>query len=214
MSFVDLPAPHGRLEGLLWKVESPRAAAVVCHPHPLYGGTMHNHVTYRLAQALRQAGVSALRFNFRGVGRSSGVHDHGMGEVDDAASALEWLSREVPGVPLFAAGFSFGARVALELALREARIERLLAAGLAVDLFDFGFLRRLDKPVAFIQGDRDEYGALPKVEALVASLAGSKRLFVVADCDHLATGRQEEFLAVAKKAVSWLLAQPEAPPPS
>src|SRR5882672_7941288 len=118
MSFVDIPVPHGRLEALWWDVEKPRAAAIVCHPHPLHGGTMHNHVTYRLAQAWRDAGVACVRFNFRGVGRSSGKHDEGRGEVDDAKAALDWLAEQTPGVPLYASGFSFGSRAALALAVR------------------------------------------------------------------------------------------------
>src|SRR5258706_104046 len=98
-------------------VQAARAAAVVCHPHPLHGGTMHNHVTYRLAQAWRDAGVACVRFNFRGVGRSTGAHDEGRGEVDDAAAALDWLAQQTPGVPLYASGFSFGSRAALALGL-------------------------------------------------------------------------------------------------
>lgn len=208
MSFVDIPAPHGHLEALLWKVERPVAAAVVCHPHPLHGGTMHNHVTYRVAQAFRNAGVSALRFNFRGVGRSTGQHDEGRGEVDDAAAALDFLAREQPGVPLYAAGFSFGSRVALQLAIRDERVERALGVGLAVDLFDFSFVTRLEKPKAFIHADRDEYGRLEKVQALVEQLPGPKRLFVVPDCGHLAQGRLDAFAQVAKEAVEWLISVP------
>src|SRR5207248_2020881 len=124
MSFVDLAGPAGRLEALYWKVEAPRAAAVVCHPHPLAGGTMHNHVAYRIADAFRQAGVSALRFNFRGVGRSAGVHDEGRGEVDDAKAALDHVAADNPGAPLVSSGFSFGSRVALELARRDARVAK------------------------------------------------------------------------------------------
>src|SRR5688572_6016313 len=114
MSFVDLPAPHGHLEALFWRVEGARAAAAVCHPHPLHGGTMHNHVAYRIADAFRQAGVSTVRFNFRGVGRSTGTYDEGRGEVDDARAALDFLQREHPGIPLYLGGFSFGSRVVLK----------------------------------------------------------------------------------------------------
>src|SRR5207302_6871174 len=97
MSFVDIPVSHGRLEALWWKAEQPRAAAVVCHPHPLHGGTMHNHVTYRLAQTFRDGGISCVRFNFRGVGRSTGEHDEGVGEIDDARAALDWVAAQAPG---------------------------------------------------------------------------------------------------------------------
>src|SRR5438132_14271925 len=113
MAFVDLAGPAGRLEALYWKCDSPVAAALVCHPHPLAGGTMHNHVAYRIADAFRRAQASALRFNFRGVGRSEGAHDEGRGEVDDARAALDYLAADNPGAPLLSSGFSFGSRVAL-----------------------------------------------------------------------------------------------------
>ncbi len=205
MSFVEIPAPHGHLEALHWKVASPRGAAVVCHPHPLHGGTLHNHVTYRVAQAWRDAQVSSVRFNFRGVGRSTGTHDDGVGEVDDAATALDWVAQQNPGVPLYGSGFSFGCRTILQLALREARIERVLAVGLAVDLFDVEFVADIRQKVAFVHGDRDEYGALPKLNALRARMKAKQELFVVPDCDHLATGRLDAFSAAAKDAVAWLL---------
>ncbi|MFZ5469549.1 MAG: alpha/beta hydrolase [Myxococcota bacterium] len=208
MSFLDLPAPHGLLEALYWKAEDAHAAAVVCHPHPQHGGTMHNHVTYRLAQALREAKVSALRFNFRGVGRSTGVYDHGEGELADAGTALDYLAANEPEVPLWAAGFSFGARVALRLAAQDARVEKVLATGLAVDLYDFEFLTQLHKPKAIVHAEHDEYGGLAKVEALVKRLPGPTKLFVVPDCDHLATGRLDAFLEVARKAVDWLQVDP------
>ncbi len=204
MSFVDIPAPHGRLEGLLWTVDCPRAAAVVCHPHPQHGGTMHNHVTYRIAQAFRDAGVSALRFNFRGVGSSTGSYDEGRGELEDAKAALDFIAQQLPGEPITSAGFSFGSRIALKLAA-DARVRKVLAVGLAVDLFDFDFIKSLEKPKAFIQADRDEYGSLAKVKALLAEVRPPKKLFVVPECDHLATGRLEAFSEVARKAVSWLL---------
>ncbi len=207
MSFVDLAGPAGRLEALYWKAEQPKAAAVVCHPHPLHGGTMHNHVTYRLAEAFRDAGCSALRFNFRGVGRSSGSHDEGRGEVEDAAAALTHLEREHPGVPLVSAGFSFGGRVALELAAREARVRSALAVGLPVSLYDFAFTASLAVPLALVHGDRDEFGGLDAVRALAEARRASTRLFVVENCDHLATGRLEAFSAAAAEAVTWLLAQ-------
>lgn len=205
MSFVDIPAPHGLLEALFWPVESPKAATVVCHPHPLGGGTMHNNVTYRLAQAFRDAKVSALRFNFRGVGRSTGRYDEGRGEVDDARSALDWLERQHPGVPLYAAGFSFGSYVALRLAERDRRVAKVMAVGVPVSMFDFGFVAALDKPKAFVQAEYDEYGPLEEVRRLVERCSEPKRLFVVPGATHLAHGRLDAFSAVAAQAVEWLL---------
>lgn len=205
MSFADLPAPHGRLEALHWPVDAPRGAAIVCHPHPLHGGTMHNHVTYRLAQAWRDAAVACVRFNFRGVGRSTGKHDEGRGEVDDAAAALDFIAAQTPGVPLYASGFSFGSRAALALGLRDARVEKILAVGVAVDLFDMEFLTRLHQPIAFIHAANDEYGKLDNVRALLKRVKARHELFVVPESDHLATGRLDAFSEAAKRAVSWLL---------
>ncbi|MBL8949935.1 MAG: alpha/beta fold hydrolase [Myxococcaceae bacterium] len=205
MSFVDIPVSHGRLEALHWAVEKPVAAAIVCHPHPLHGGTMHNHVTYRLAQAWRDANVACVRFNFRGVGRSTGQHDQGKGEVDDARAALDWLASQTPGVPLIASGFSFGSRTALKLATLEPRIQKVLAVGVAVDLFDLRFVKGLEQPAAFIHADTDEYGKLENVRALLGELKAKHELFVVSASDHLCTGRLDAFSEQAKQAVSWVL---------
>jgi uncharacterized protein len=205
MSFIEIPAPHGHLEALQWAVEGARGAAVVCHPHPLHGGTMHNHVTYRIAQAWREAQVSALRFNFRGVGRSTGTHDEGRGEVDDARAALDWAAQETPGVPLYGSGFSFGCRTILQLALQDARIERVLAVGLAVDLFDVEFVAQLKQKVAFVHADRDEYGTLDQLNLLRAKMRAENQLFVVSNCTHLATGRLEAMSTALTEATRWLL---------
>ena len=205
MSFVDVPVGHGRLEGILWKAEAPRGAVVVCHPHPLHGGTMHNHVTYRIAKAFRDRSISTLRFNYRGVGRSTGSYDEGRGELEDAAAALAFLAQQVPGVPLYTAGFSFGSRIALRLAMEGKGIRAVLAAGLAIDLFDFEFILGLTLPKAFIQSERDEYGGLAKVRALVERAPPPKQLFIVPGADHLCTNQLDIFEKVAATAVDWLL---------
>jgi uncharacterized protein len=205
MANVDLPGPAGRLEAINWKVAGAKTAAVVCHPHPLFGGTMHNHVTFRVAQAFRDAGASALRFNFRGVGRSEGKHAQGDGEVDDAAAALDELSHDNPGAALYAAGFSFGARVALRLAARDGRVKKALAVGLATSSMDLSFVGDLDKPLAVIQADRDEHGSLESVKALLQRRKAKTQLFVLADSDHLCTGRLKELEKVAKSAAEWIL---------
>ena len=205
MSFVDVPVSHGRLEALHWAVEQPRAAAIVCHPHPLHGGTMHNHVTYRIAQAWRDAQVSCVRFNFRGVGRSTGQHDEGRGEVDDAKAALDFIAGQTPNVPLYASGFSFGSRTALKLGQGEPRIQKLLAVGVAVDLFDMSFITELEQPIAFVHGENDEYGKLENLRAMLKKLKAKHELFVVPGCDHLATGRLDAFSEKATAAVAWLL---------
>ncbi len=201
---LAIPVSHGSLEAILWEVERPRAAAIVCHPHPLHGGNLHNHLPYRIAEALRDAGVSALRFNFRGVGASTGSYDGGAGELDDARAALDFLASRHPGVPLWSTGFSFGAHVSLLLAAEDARVEKTLGAGLALSMFGFGFLRELRKPKAIVQSEFDELGALDGVEQLVESLPEPKRLFVIRGADHLATGRLGEAEAVLAAAVRWL----------
>lgn len=206
MSFVDIPVSHGRLEALWWKVENPRAAAVVCHPHPLHGGTMHNHVTYRIAQTFRDNGISCVRFNFRGVGRSTGTHDGGVGEIEDARAALDWVAEQEPKVPLWLGGFSFGCRTALQLALRDQRVEKILAVGLAVDVFDLTFVTGLKQPTAFVHSDTDEYGKLENIRALLTRVPAKHELFVVPNADHLCNGRLDEFSAVAKQAFDWLAA--------
>jgi len=205
MSFVDVPVSHGRLEGVLWKAEAPRGAVVVCHPHPLHGGTMHNHVTYRIAKAFRDRGISTLRFNYRGVGRSTGSYDEGRGELEDAAAALAFLAEQVPGVPLYSAGFSFGSRIALRLPTEEKNLRAVLAAGLAVDLFDFEFVVGLTLPKAFIQSELDGYGDLAKVRALVERALPPKQLFIVPNADHLCSNRLDAFEKIAASAVDWLL---------
>jgi len=126
-----IPGPAGRLEALLETPEElePCQVAVVCHPHPLYGGTMHNKVVYRMARGLRRAGAVVLRFNFRGVNLSEGRHDRGEGEQDDARAALELLRSRYPHLPFSLAGFSFGSRVVLRLGCGLGDVERIVAAG-------------------------------------------------------------------------------------
>ena len=204
MAQVDIPAAHGHLEGMLWTQEAPKGAALVCHPHPLAGGNLHNTVTYRVAAAFRTAGCSVLRFNFRGVGASTGAFDSGPGELEDARTALDWLEQQIPGVPLSVAGFSFGARTALELAAVEPRVARVLAVGVATRLFDLSVAESLHQPVAVIQSVEDEFASLDDVRALVARIPHA-RLFELADADHLVTGKQREFDEVCAQAVHWLL---------
>lgn len=206
MAFLDLRVPHGRLEALLQDAPEPTARAIVCHPHPLHGGTLHNHVTHRLSKALVQGNVSALRFNFRGVGRSTGTFDDGKGEVDDAEWALDFVSRQDPKLPLWTSGFSFGARVALALAARDPRVRRVLAVGLPVGHFDMAFLARVTQPVALVHGEEDEFASPEEVQRAADLLPGQHRLFVVAKCDHLATGKLAEVEATLGDAVQWLRA--------
>src|SRR5271168_2910026 len=137
-----LDGPGGQLEAILWTPEllvAPRFAALVCHPHPLFGGTMHNKVVYQAAKSLRALGCPVLRFNFRGAGLSAGVHDRGNGETGDVRAALDFLTGEFPSMPLLLAGFSFGAWVGLRVACEDARVQRLIGLGIPVNNCDFYF---------------------------------------------------------------------------
>jgi alpha/beta superfamily hydrolase len=202
---LDLAGPAGRLEALVEVPEKPGFAAAICHPHPLYGGTLHNHATYRIAKAVLARGGVALRFNFRGVGRSAGRHDGGRGEVEDARAALGWLEAEHPELPRLACGFSFGARTALECACGDAGVSAILAAGLAVKMFDMEVARRCPKRVAVVQARRDEYGGAEEVGRLLAGATGPRRLWVVEGATHLFTEDLDGLQKAAEDGLSWLL---------
>ncbi len=202
---LAIPVPHGQLEAILKEPAEPVAAAVVCHPHPLGGGTMNNNVVYRVAKALGDAGVAVLRFNFRGVGASTGRHDGGAGEEDDALAALDVLAQRHPGLPLWMAGFSFGARVGLTVGAHDPRVEKLLGIGLALTMFDYSFLNACDKPKAIIQAANDEYGARDAISAAFERMAAPKHLAIVDGATHLYPQHLAELEAAAGSAVAWLL---------
>src|SRR5512134_1517644 len=175
---VDLRGPAGLLEALYEEPAGASFAAVVCHPHPLHGGTMHNHATYRLARAVRSARGASLRFNFRGVGRSGGDHGAGQGEADDVRAALAWLAARRPDLPRYTCGFSFGAWMALEAGCADGPVRGVLAAGLTPRTFELDFVRHCRKPVAVVQADRDHLGSLEDVRALLADGPAPRRLWV------------------------------------
>jgi uncharacterized protein len=192
-----LEGPAGRLEALLWTSgePNPKFVAVVCHPHPLFGGTMHNKVVFQTAKALHQRGASVLRFNFRGVEQSEGEHDRGIGEQDDVRAAINYLEAEFPGRPILLAGFSFGSSVGLRVGCGDARVMQLIGLGLPVDNIDMSFLRACEKPKLIIQGGSDQFGARASIEALFATLAEPKRLAIVEGADHFFTGRLDQVAA-------------------
>lgn len=208
---VDLEGPAGRLEGLLDEPENATFAAVVCHPHPRFGGTMHNHATYRLAKAVQGRGGAALRFNFRGVGRSAGSYDAGGGEASDAAAAIAWLARERPGLPLLAFGFSFGAWMALLAGGFDGRVRGVLLAGLALRAPDLKRFRESDrvrevaKPVAIVQAESDQFGTPAEVEAAIAGSAGPRRLAVVKGATHLFEEDLQALRREVEASIDWLL---------
>jgi hypothetical protein len=201
-----IPVAHGGLEAILREPAAPIAAAVVCHPHPLGGGTMNNNVVYRTAKVLVEAGIAALRFNFRGVGASSGRHADGQGEEEDVRAALATLRARHPALPLWVAGFSFGARVGLTVAAEDVQVTKLLGIGLALTMFDHRRLASCTKPKAFIQGSEDEYGPRAAIEAAVGEMSEPKRLWIVEGASHLYPGHLDAFEAAAREAVAWLAA--------
>ncbi|HEV2470940.1 MAG TPA: alpha/beta fold hydrolase [Candidatus Sulfotelmatobacter sp.] len=198
--FLDGPA--GRLEALLNAgAENATHAAVVCHPHPLFGGTLHNKVVFHTMKALNGFGFPVLRFNFRGTGLSEGEHDYGMGEVEDVRTALDWLDREFH-LPLIFAGFSFGAAVGLRASSADARVRALIGVGVPVApvqadteeprIYTFEFLRDCAKPKLFVSGARDQFGPPSKLEALAASVPEPKKLVIIEGADHFFEGRLRE----------------------
>jgi alpha/beta superfamily hydrolase len=199
-----LEGPAGRLEAILWTpsvaVRLP-LAAVVCHPHPLFGGTMHNKVVYQAAKSLDALGIPVLRFNFRGAGLSAGEHDRGVGERGDVLAALNFLAAEFPDMALLVAGFSFGSLVGLRVGCEDARVSHLIGLGIPVNSSDFSFLRQCDKPKLFVHGSDDKFGATEKVRALVALLPGSNQLVVVESADHFFAGKLDQ---LDRAISSWL----------
>src|SRR5580700_7038099 len=191
-----LPGPAGRLEALLEEPEdtAPASAALVCHPHPQHGGTMHNKVVYRIARGLRRTGAVVLRFNFRGVNSSEGVYDHGIGEQDDARAALAFLRGRYPDLPYSLAGFSFGARVALKLgcSLDEPKPGRVIAVGFSTN-FSFDYLEICTLPKYFVQSTNDIYGPKAELEKIFPQFAEPKSLQFIEATDHFFAGALDEF---------------------
>jgi uncharacterized protein len=188
-----IAGPVGRLEALLeWDPERPpKLSALVCHPHPQFGGTMHNKVVFRAAKAAVQAGGAALRFNFRGAGKSEGIFDEGAGERDDVRATLGYLAGRFPESPLCLMGFSFGAWVGLAVGAEDSRVRYLVGLGLPVASSDLGFLRAVTKPKLIVQGTEDVHGPRRSVAAFFESLAEPKRIHWVEGADHFFTGRLE-----------------------
>src|SRR6185437_10005267 len=193
--FLDGPA--GRLEALLNEGRvGATHSAVVCHPHPLYGGTFHNKVVFHAMKALNGFGFPVLRFNFRGAGLSEGEHDRGIGEEGDVRAALEWLDSEFH-LPIVLAGFSFGAAVGLRVACPDERVKAAVGLGVPVvpiedRNYDLSFLQSCTKPKLFVSGDRDQYGPRAQVEAMVSVLPEPKKMVIISAADHFFAGRLRE----------------------
>jgi alpha/beta superfamily hydrolase len=183
-----IEASHGKLEAILKEPKGEvKGVGLVCHPHPLGGGTMHNKVVYRAASGLVDAGLITLRFNFRGVGNSTGEHDDGQGERQDVLDALDYLTENYPNQPITLAGFSFGSRVGTEVGMDDERIVRLISIGTPVDKYkDYEYLENLRKPILFVHGDKDEFGSVENLNELVAKVSAvtDTSVKVFQDCGH------------------------------
>ena len=191
-----IPVEHGQLEAILKEPRQapPKGVALVLHPHPLGGGTMHNKVVFRAAAALNDAGLTTLRINFRGVGQSTGEHDEGRGEQDDVRAGLDYLARSYPGLRIMLCGFSFGARVGLDVGINDPRVAYLVGIGTPLEKYDFSFLAACRKPLLLVHGEHDEFGDVEDLGKLVRDLESSVpvKLVVIAGAGHFFEGGLDE----------------------
>ncbi|HYX69900.1 MAG TPA: alpha/beta fold hydrolase [Terriglobales bacterium] len=205
-----LEGPAGRLEALLNAGEAGATqAALVCHPHPLYGGTMHNKVVFHAMKSLNAFGLPVLRFNFRGAGLSEGEHAQGRGETQDVRAALDWLEQEFH-LPIVFCGFSFGASVGLRACCADPRVVALVALGTPVLVegraYSYEILGACAKPKLMISGARDLFGPVAQLESVFAHAAEPKKLVILEGADHFFDGRLREMQSAIEQ---WL---PEAVP--
>jgi hypothetical protein len=200
---LDLPGPAGRIEALLQEREHlpPPVVALVCHPHPLYGGTLHNKVTHRVAATLFARGAAVLRFNFRGVGRSEGTHDRGRGELHDTLALLDWLRRRHPAAEAWLAGFSFGSWVASRAAAAESAARRLVLVAPPVHTQTFEEMRTCPVPKLVVQGTADEVCRPEVLERVWPAWAGPKRLELVEGASHFFDRRLAELAAALARGL-------------
>jgi alpha/beta superfamily hydrolase len=191
-----IPVAHGQLEAILKEPREvpPRDGALVLHPHPLGGGTMHNKVVFRAAAALNDAGLVVLRINFRGVGQSTGEHDQGRGERDDVRDALDYLSSHYPGLKIVLCGFSFGSRVGLEVGIKDPRVGFLIGIGTPLDKYDFDFLAGCRKPLLLVHGEHDEFGQVEQLKKMVADFDQNVpvRLVIIPGAGHFFDNHLDE----------------------
>jgi len=181
-----IPARSVQLEAVLREPHNLplRGAVALCHPHPAYGGTMDNRVVFRAGKAAVAAGFAALRFNFRGVGNSTGSFNQGIGEKDDVACVIDWLGRKYPGTLLALIGFSFGAWVGLQVGCADPRIRAVVGLGLPLNFYDFDFLIENLKPALFIAGTQDEFCPHDRMQRLARRLPPTSRVHLIEGADH------------------------------
>lgn len=202
---IDIAGPVGNLVGELELPEgAPSGVALVCHPHPTHGGSLRNSIVVRVARALRAAGLVTLRLNFRGVEGSEGVYD-GTQEIEDAAAAARALEERYPGLPLWAAGYSFGSRIVGELALRESGVERVLLIAFPCALYDPRFLARLRQPSLLVLAELDSFGTSADLRRALPELPPGLELVEIPGADHFFRGRtplvEEAVLRYARAAL-------------
>lgn len=192
---LKIPGPAGDLEALLEEPEDgePIAAVLVCHPHPQHGGTMHTRVVHRTARGLRKAGAVVLRFNYRGVNLSEGEYDHGHGEIEDGRACLEFLRGRYPDLPFAIAGFSFGSRIALKLALDYPQATKVIPIGYPTKYPNHEYISAIRIPKIFIHSTNDEHGPRPDFEAFFATLPEPKEVKWVESKDHFFVDNLEAF---------------------
>jgi alpha/beta superfamily hydrolase len=189
-----IPSPAGHLEAILMepKVFLRQWAAVLCHPHPQFGGTMHTKAIFRSAQAFQSLGMATLQFNFRGVGRSPGQYDEGRGEKEDVLAAVDFIHARYPNLKLALLGFSFGAWVALQAGSEDVRIDQLIGLGVPLRISSFSFLQSCHKPKLIVQGTLDEFGSREAMESWFETLSEPKQLAWVDGATHLFEGKIPE----------------------
>lgn len=206
---VNIPTAQGHLEGILkpeGETSQPGYTGLVCHPHPLGGGTMHNKVVFKVAQTLQQNfNIPTLRFNFRGVGHSTGTYDEGRGEMEDVRYALEFLSRRYPGVPAIISGFSFGSWVGLRVAANDDRVQAMIGLGVPARMFENDTLQDCHKPKLFVHGSNDEIAPYDLASQWFEQVPAPKRLVTIENADHFFQGHLDEVQQAVANFVQTLL---------
>ena len=206
---LKLPSPVGFLEALFRELPeetadpSHRGGVIILHPHPLYGGNMHNKTVFTAQKVFTELGLATLRFNFRGVGISAGAYDDGQGEQDDVLAAVGFMRQRMPSLPLYLAGFSFGAWLALKVGAAQARIKGLIAIGTPVSWAELDFLGKCEKPKLFVHGTQDQYCDPNEMEKAFGLIARPKQIFWIEGADHFFTDRLDRLAEVLRDHFPW-----------
>ena len=200
-----IQGPDGKLEAILRLDRDARAAVVVAHPHPQFGGTMHNSVIFHSDRELHRVGFTTLRFNFRGVEGSEGDHDGEQSGVDDLAAAVSWLRGITIGLPLYLVGFSFGAMCVLRHTLNDPNVQGVITIGLATQRYDYNEAAALNRPFAIVQGEVDELADLDRVKEIAAGASPAAELHVIEGTSHLFPGHSRDAATAVVRAAEKML---------